>query len=599
MWAGAVVAAVGLLAFAGWVLEADALKSILPTLPTMKANTALGFFFAGLSLSLHKRRALRFACAGIVFAIAGLTFVQDLAGADFGLDQLLFRDQTDLHTLFPGRMAEATALAFLLGSVSLLMLGAQARAGLRAQQTLAVCVGMIGVVALLGYAYNAEQLYRLAGYSSMALHTAASFVVLAIGLIFARPDGLAGVLIAPGPATALARSMLPAALLLPAVLGWLVWWGLYQGYYGAGMDLALLVLALTLSFAALVLGTARTLEHSDAKRREAESAQRASEERLRFSLESCQIGAWDLDLQDHTAYRSLEHDRIFGYRELQPSWTLDDFLKHALPEYRAPVDAMVREATAKKTGWTYECQIRRADGEVRWIWFSGQHRTDASGRSRVAGVVQDITERKQTEEALRQSREDLERAQTVGQVGSWRLDTRRNILTWSDENHRIFGLPKGTPMSYETFLSTIHPDDRQYVDTQWQAGMRGAPYDIEHRIVVDGPGEMGAREGLPRVRRNGRAARRLRHHPGHHRAQARRGCDACERRAFLRDYPHGDGCDHRAGSGPADHPFQRSGGTDLPLFRRRSHRPNTRPIHTGTLIAEFTAPTSRISERQA
>ena len=98
----------------------------------------------------------------------------------------------------------------------------------------------------------------------------------------------------------------------------------------------------------------------------------------------------------------------------------------------------------------------------------------------------DITERKQAEEALRQAREDLDRAQAVGQIGSWRLDVRRNVLTWSDENHRIFGVPKGTPLTYETFLGIVHPDDRQYVDTQWKAGLRGEPYDIEHRIVVDG-----------------------------------------------------------------------------------------------------------------
>ena len=98
----------------------------------------------------------------------------------------------------------------------------------------------------------------------------------------------------------------------------------------------------------------------------------------------------------------------------------------------------------------------------------------------------DITERKQAEEVLRQSREDLDRAQAVGQIGSWRLDVGRNVLTWSDENHRIFGLPKDTTMSYETFLGVIHPDDRQYVDTQWMAGLAGRPYDIDHRIVVDG-----------------------------------------------------------------------------------------------------------------
>lgn len=98
----------------------------------------------------------------------------------------------------------------------------------------------------------------------------------------------------------------------------------------------------------------------------------------------------------------------------------------------------------------------------------------------------DITGIKKAEIALRQSREDLDRAQEVGQIGSWRLDTRQNVLTWSDENHRIFGVPKGTPLTYEAFLEIVHPDDRQYVDTQWSAGLRGESYDIEHRIVANG-----------------------------------------------------------------------------------------------------------------
>jgi PAS domain S-box-containing protein len=99
----------------------------------------------------------------------------------------------------------------------------------------------------------------------------------------------------------------------------------------------------------------------------------------------------------------------------------------------------------------------------------------------------DITERKRAEDALRQSREDLDRAQEVGGFGSWRLDVRRNILTWSAENHRIFGVPKGTPLTYETFLSTVHPDDREYVDTKWKAALRGEDYDIEHRIITGEP----------------------------------------------------------------------------------------------------------------
>ncbi|MBN2318355.1 MAG: response regulator [Acidobacteria bacterium] len=95
-------------------------------------------------------------------------------------------------------------------------------------------------------------------------------------------------------------------------------------------------------------------------------------------------------------------------------------------------------------------------------------------------------QRKLVEDALRQNQQDLNRAQAVGQIGSWRLDVGHNVLTWSDENHRIFGIPKGTPMTYETFLSTVHEDDRGYVDTMWKAALRGEPYDIEHRIRVNG-----------------------------------------------------------------------------------------------------------------
>jgi PAS domain S-box-containing protein len=139
------------------------------------------------------------------------------------------------------------------------------------------------------------------------------------------------------------------------------------------------------------------------ERKQAEEALRESEHRLRFTLESCNIGAWDLDLVDHTAYRSVEHDRIFGYAEMLPQWTLEDFLRHALPEYRAEVEALVRDATAALRGWTYECPIRRVDGEIRWVWFSGSYRTDHAGHSRVGGIVMDITERKQAEEARRES----------------------------------------------------------------------------------------------------------------------------------------------------------------------------------------------------
>jgi PAS domain S-box-containing protein len=58
-------------------------------------------------------------------------------------------------------------------------------------------------------------------------------------------------------------------------------------------------------------------------------------------------------------------------------------------------------------------------------------------------------------------------------------------LLWSDETYRIFGIPTDTPLTYEAFLAAVHAEDRDFVDRSWQAALRGEPYEIEHRIVVD------------------------------------------------------------------------------------------------------------------
>ncbi len=138
-------------------------------------------------------------------------------------------------------------------------------------------------------------------------------------------------------------------------------------------------------------------------------------------------------------------------------------------------------ANARGHDHTVEAEIGCPDCEVVRL-FAVQPR----GEEYVNLYGVDVTERRRAEEALRLSRNDLERAQAVGQIGSWRLNIGDDVLTWSDELYRIFGIPVGTPLTYQTFLERVHPDDRAFVDARWQAALGGEPYEIEHRIVVDG-----------------------------------------------------------------------------------------------------------------
>ena len=88
--------------------------------------------------------------------------------------------------------------------------------------------------------------------------------------------------------------------------------------------------------------------------------------------------------------------------------------------------------------------------------------------------------------ALRNSEGKLNRAQAIAQIGSWNLDIASNRLEWSAEAHRIFGIPGTDAVDLDTFVSTVHPDDREMVLKAWREAVAGAPYDIEHRIVASG-----------------------------------------------------------------------------------------------------------------
>jgi PAS domain S-box-containing protein len=207
-----------------------------------------------------------------------------------------------------------------------------------------------------------------------------------------------------------------------------------------------------------------------------------SEERYRNIVETAGEGIWTIDAEAKITFVNGSMADMLGY-------TVDGIVgKSALDfiDQKERAQALARLEDRKRgLSDKYDLKFRRKDGTDLWTTVSAAPIPYAEGRPFGSlGMFLDITERKHAEEAMQQGQQDLNRAQAVASIGSWRLDVQHNELLWSDETYRMFGIPKGTPLTYETFLSTVHPEDRDLVDRTWTSALKGGPYDIDHRIVV-------------------------------------------------------------------------------------------------------------------
>jgi PAS domain S-box-containing protein len=88
------------------------------------------------------------------------------------------------------------------------------------------------------------------------------------------------------------------------------------------------------------------------------------------------------------------------------------------------------------------------------------------------------------EERVRDRTEELVEAQAIAHLGSWQWDIPADIVSWSDELRRIFGVPPSAQMTFETYLDRLHPDDRDRVRGIVEGAFAdGAPFSFDHRIV--------------------------------------------------------------------------------------------------------------------
>ncbi|MCT7958395.1 EAL domain-containing protein [Laspinema palackyanum] len=458
------VTLIGLIVLLGWIFNIPLLKSVLPGLVTMKANTAISFILCGLSLwQLGRKKNFQSgdkspqgkglgprnkrgigilkpvvqivasilpSLSYLTILIGVLTLLQYILNINFGIDQFFFQETANaVGTSIPGRMAPNTAFNFVLLGFAL-VLSYQKR--YRMAQYLSVIAWTIAFLGLLGYLYGISAFYGLGRSTEMALHTSVGFILLAVGILLAHPDrGPVALLTSDRTLRLLMQPQAIAALVLPPLLGGLILQGTQLNLYDRGVGIALLSVFNTILLAIAIGWNAHTLSIMDARREQAERErylmaiaaarteelqktlielqqaqieQKQAEQKYRSIFENAVEGIFQSTLNGRYITANPMLAQIYGYdgpEELIARVNNIESQIYVDPNRRAQFVRLVQKNHAFRN---FESQVYRKDGSIIWISENARVIRNAEGKIiGYEGTVEDITQRKQAEERLENS----------------------------------------------------------------------------------------------------------------------------------------------------------------------------------------------------
>jgi diguanylate cyclase (GGDEF)-like protein/PAS domain S-box-containing protein len=197
------------------------------------------------------------------------------------------------------------------------------------------------------------------------------------------------------------------------------------------------------------------------ERKRSEEALRESEQRLRLVQEATGLADFEAN-GDGIAALSPAFVEQTGLPPGTAYLPFADWLRIVHPEDREQLKRDIATCLAQDETFQSEFRIVRPDnGQVRWISSRTKvERNEAGEAVRSIGAHLDITQRKQNEEALRESEERFRLAAGAAGLGVWDYDAVLNQREWSDRLREILGIPANAEATLELAEACIHPADR-------------------------------------------------------------------------------------------------------------------------------------------
>jgi PAS domain S-box-containing protein len=229
------------------------------------------------------------------------------------------------------------------------------------------------------------------------------------------------------------------------------------------------------------------------EKKDAEHELKAAHEKLLFHIENTPLGFVEWDAELYVKSFSKRSEEIFGWTEREVIDNRMNGFDYIYYEDLPKVQEIIRSLVAgdlKRINVQHRSLTK--DGTVVWCeWFNAAMRDKDGNITTILSLVQDITERKHSEEKLKETQYFLEKAAKVAKLGYWisELKETESKLDWSTGTLKIFGLENDNfDRNLDTFFKMVHPDDLDYVIKSSVNAIQAVDdYNIDHRIkLADG-----------------------------------------------------------------------------------------------------------------
>ena len=407
------IAILGILMLLGWIFNISIFESPGPSFSTVKSDLALCFVLIGLSLWLLQTKVINkhnqkivYILAGIVVLMGVLTLIEYIFSFNIGIDQILFKETPGaINTLYPNRMEFIAALNISLIGIAILLLSKGIKKHEPAQY-LGIAVGILSLMAFMGYIYHISNHYMDYNYTETAIYAAILFLLVSSSILFTHPDkGIMQSLTGTGLGSTFAWRLIPASIVTALLLGYFHLLGQQDGFYDTPFETTALVISMILILLVIIWININSLNKIDYKHRESEEDVKKLTNIVNSSKDAIISGS----LNSLISSWNRGAEKIYGY-------SAHEMIGNPISNLMSPSEwkkfsKLEEEVKKGKSIGPYEAKRLKNDGTEMYVSVTlspiKNYEEKITG---IAIIARDISKRKKIEGELKDTIAELKRS---------------------------------------------------------------------------------------------------------------------------------------------------------------------------------------------